>query len=437
VARQKGFLTTRSSRFFKLTGLTTRVSSSYTGQRLREIFLAPGQKADARTAAHIRNAERIVKTLGELKGAVMKVGQAASVHADLLPKEFAEILSSLQHSAPPMDFELIAEQIRSEFGKDADALYAHFDREPFASASVGQVHRARLADGTEVVVKVQYPGVEDNIDGDLKNLKSIISMGSLFGYRKRDLDEMFKEIRDRLVEELDYEQEMENLLAFLDRFREDPRVLVPRVYPPYCSRRVLTMEYLPGDTLEALLSPPYTQEDRNHFGRLLFDLYLHQVIRLGLLHADPHPGNFAFRKDGRMIFYDFGCVKQIPLHIREGCRDSMRAAIQGDYREFDVALLRLGYRDPRKEALPADFYRRYVEVFRDLWDPEHTYDFHNSTIHEQLFELAPLGFSKMLHFKPSRDLIFISRVIGGHYGNLRHMRASACWRKILDPYLDE
>jgi len=436
VAKQKGFLTSRSSRFLKVTGLTTRVSSSYAGHRIRELFLAPGQKADARTAAHIRNAERIVRTLGELKGAVMKVGQAVSVHADLLPKEFAEILASLQHSAPPMDYELIDAQIRSEFGKAPDALFARFDREPFASASVGQVHRARLADGTEVVVKVQYPGVDDNIDGDLKNLKSIIAMGSMLGYRRRDLDEMFHEIRERLEEELNYDREMENLLAFRDRFRRDGRVLIPRVYPPYCSRRVLTMEHLPGDPLEALLSPPYTQEDRDRFGLLLFDLYLHQVLRLRMLHADPHPGNFAFRKDGRLVLYDFGCMKRIPPHISEGCRDAVRAAIRQDFRELDVALLRLGYRDPRKEAPPPEFYRRYVEVFLPMVQPDAPYDFHASRIHEKLFELAPLGLSKMLHFKPSRDLVFISRVIGGHYGNLRHMRASACWRKVLDPYLE-
>jgi len=435
--KQKGFLTSRSSRFFKLTGLTTRVSSSYTGQRLKEMFLGADRKADARTATHIRNAERIVRTLGELKGAVMKVGQAASIQADLLPKEFGEILATLQHSAPPMEFELIEAQIRSEFGKDPDALFARFDREPFASASVGQVHRARLADGTEVVVKVQYPGVEDNIDGDLKNLKSLIGLGSIIGYRRQDLDETFEEIRDRLVEELDYTREMENLLAFRERFRDDPRVLVPGVFPPYCSRRVLTLEYLPGDPLEALLAPPYTQEDRNRFGRLLFELYLHQVFRLGLLHADPHPGNFAFRRDGRMVFYDFGCLKRIPPHIQEGGRDILRAALRNDYRGIDVALLRLGSRDPRKEAPPPDFYRRYVEVFKELAVPGVPYDFRASRIHERLMELAPLGFSKMLHFKPSRDLIFIGRVIGGHYGNLRHMRASAPWLDLLEPYLEE
>jgi len=435
VAREKGFLSSRSSRFFKLTGLTTRVSGSYSGQRLKEFFLDKEKRTDARTAAHIRNAERIVQTLGELKGAVMKVGQAASIQADLLPKEFAEILRSLQQAAPPVDFERVSAQIESEFGKPADALFAHIDREPFASASIGQVHRARLADGTEVVAKVQYPGVEDNIDGDLKNLKSILSMGSIIGYRKRDLDDTFEEIRDRLVEELDYEQEMENLLSFRELFKDDERIQIPRVFPPYCSRRVLTLEFLPGDPLEALLEPPYTQEDRNHFGRQLFDLYLHQVLRLGLLHADPHPGNFAFRKDGRMILYDFGCLKRIPLHIREAGRDICRSAINRDYRGIDLALLRMGSRDPTKEALDDEFYRRYAEVFLDLVQPDTPYDFGTSNIHEQLFELAPMGFSKMLHFKPSRELIFISRVIGGHYGNLRHMRASACWREILAPYL--
>jgi len=437
MAKQKGFISKRPSRFFKITGLTTRVSSSYTGQRIKEVFQRSGVVADARMEAHIRNAERIVKTLGELKGAAMKVGQAVSTHADILPKEFADILATLQKAAPPMAYEVIAEQIASEFGKAPEALFAHIEEEPYASASIGQVHRARLANGTEVVVKVQYPGVEENIEGDMKNLRSIFSMGSLFGYKRRDLDEMFNEIQARLSEELDYEQEMENIKTFRRLFRRDKRILIPKSFPPYCSRRVLTMEFLPGDPMEALFSHPYTQEDRDHFGSLIFDIYAHQVLGVGLLHADPHPGNYAFRKDGRLVLYDFGCLKAIPPEIQKTFRNLTVCALEGRYEQIDEALYRLGARDPRKKAPDADFYRRFVEVYTRPFQSGEVYDFGTAALHERLFELAPLGLSKMLHFKPSPETVFISRVIGGHYGNLKHMGARACWRDILEPYLEE
>lgn len=435
VARKKPFVTGRASRFLRLSGLTGRVSSSYTGQRIKELFLDSDRADRSRSKTHLRNAERIVETLGELKGAVMKVGQYMSIQTDLLPKEFADVLATLQKSAPPVEYDLISSVITSEFGKAPEALFAHFDPEPHASASIGQVHRARLSNGTEVVVKVQYPEVDKNIEGDLSNLKTILSTGSIMGYRKSDLEGVFAEIRDRLYEELDYDLEMENLKEFRRIFSRDKRVRIPRVFPPYCSHKVLTLEYLPGDPLEALWEPPYTQEDRDRFGEWLFDLFAHQILRLGLLHADPHPGNFAFQKEGPLILYDFGCLKRIPPYIQEACRDLARCGLEGNYEQIDAALLRLGSRDPRKEAPDSEFYRRYLEVLREPFRPGVSYDFGESKIHERMVELAPLGVSKMFHFKPSRETVFIGRTIGGHYGNMLHIGAKACWRDLLEPYL--
>jgi predicted unusual protein kinase regulating ubiquinone biosynthesis (AarF/ABC1/UbiB family) len=437
MTKQKKFISGRGARFFRITSLTARVSSSYTGQWLKGLF-ANAEDADrSRSQAHIRNAERVVKTLGELKGAVMKVGQYVSIQADLLPKEFAEILSSLQKAAPPVDYALISSQIESEMGAPPEKLFAWVDEEPHASASIGQVHRARLKDGTEVVVKVQYPDVDRNLEGDLKNLKTLLATGGFLGYRRKDLNEIFEEIRDRLNEELDYFQEAENLVAFRRLFQRDRRILVPKIHRRFSSRRILTMEYVPGDDLEALLSPPYTQEDRDRFGQLIFDIYARQLFQLGIIHADPHPGNFAFRRDGRLIIYDFGCLKHVPPYIQKAYRDAVVCALQGDYQGIDEAMLKLGSRDPKKEHPGTDFYRRYAEVLKEPFCSEEPYDFGTTKIHEKLIELAPLGISKMLHFKPPREIVFISRTIGGHYGNLKRIKARGRWLEILRPYLDE
>jgi len=406
-------------------------------QKIKELFIHSDRKADSRVQTHIRNAERIVKTLGELKGAAMKIGQHISIQADLLPKEFAEILSSLQQSAPPVEYELIASYIADQFGKSPESLFAYFNPEPYASASIGQVHRAGLADGTEVIVKVQYPEIEENIEGDLLNLKSIIATGNLIGFKKTDLDEIFEEIRSRLSEELDYDQEMRNLLFFRDHFKHDNRILIPQVFPPYCSKKVLTMEYLPGDKIEDILCPPYTHDDRNYFGRLIFDLYAYQILKSGVLHADPHPGNFAFKKDGRLILYDFGCIKHISKDIQQACRDLIVHSLQADFDRIDKTLIKLGTRDPQKEGPGADFYQHFLEIVKEPIFSEKPYEFGSIPIHEKIIDLAPLGMSKMLHFKPCRDTVFIGRVISGHYGNLCHIRAKANWKELIISYLTD
>ena len=196
------------------------------------------------------------------------------------------------------------------------------------------------------------------------------------------------------------------------------------------------MEYVPGDDLDALLSPPYTQEDRDRFGQMIFDIYARQMFDLGILHADPHPGNFAFRSSGRMILYDFGCLKHIPPYIQKAYRDAAVCAFQEDYQGIDDALLRLGTRDPKREHPGIDFYRRYAEILKEPFCSDEPYDFGTTAIHERLIELAPRGISKMLHFKPPRETVFISRTIGGHYGNLKRIRARGRWMEILAPYLE-
>ncbi len=431
----KKFVTSRSKRFLKITGLTARVSSSYTAEWIKGLFTSTEKSLRSRAETHVRNAERVVKTLGELKGAVMKVGQYISIQADLLPKEFAEVLASLQKAAPAVDYTIIAAQIESELGAPPEELFASFDRNAYASASIGQVHRATLKDGTSVVVKVQYPGVDKNVEGDLKNLKTLLASGGFLGYRRRDLDEIFEEIRDRLYEELDYLREASHIERFRALFQNDDRILIPRVHRTYCSRRVLTMDYVPGDSLEDILSSSYTQEDRDTFGQLIFDIYARQLFELGVLHADPHPGNFAFRKDGRMILYDFGCVKEIPQTIQEAYKEATVCALNGDYEGVDRALLKLGSRDPEKQSPGVDFYRQYAEILTRPFRSDEPYDFGTTTIHEQLLELAPLGLSKMLHFKPPKETVFISRMIGGHYGNLKRLRARGRWGALLAPYL--
>src|SRR5690606_5784337 len=186
-------------------------------------------------------------TLGEMKGAVMKVGQIASQMKDILPPQVAEALSVLQKASAPMPFSVIRRQLRNELGDEPDKLFQHFEEEPFAAASIGQVHRATTHDGREVVVKVQYPAVRESIDSDMRHLRRILRLGGLLKVSTEVLDELFHEIKEQLQEELDYRQEAEHLHEFRQFHAHQPWIVIPEVISELTTDKVLTLSYEPGD----------------------------------------------------------------------------------------------------------------------------------------------------------------------------------------------
>src|SRR5690606_35470432 len=308
-----------------------------------------------RARAHEQAGELIAQTLGELKGAVMKVGQMASIAGDLLPKELSEALGALQREAPPMDFEVIAEQIERELGAPPPALFEHFEVEPFASASIGQVHRARTDDGREVVVKVQYPGVDAAVDSDLAHLKIALRASGLVKVKRKVLDDVFGELRARLHEELDYCNEAANVRLFSEYYGQDAAVVVPEVVGERSSQRVLTLTYEPGHHISELQE--FSQEVRNEIGAALLRVLADQIFNLKILHADPNPGNFAFREDGSVVLYDFGCVKRLDPEIVEAYKATIRAGFAEDYAGIEDGLVRLGARNLDGPQVPLDYYK--------------------------------------------------------------------------------
>src|SRR5690606_19378467 len=289
--------TSRAGRFMKLAGMTASVAGRYAGDRVRRVFSSEDE--DTRLSrTYDRMAEDIVSTLGELKGAVMKVGQIASQTQDLLPKEFSQARQKLQKEAPPMPYEMIRQQILRELGSDPDVLFRRFDREPYAAASIGQVHRAQLQDGQEVIVKVQYPGVDKSCDSDLKQLRLALKMGGLLKIPKEVVDQLFEEIRLRLHEELDYENEARNIERFREFHRHDEGVLIPAVIKQFSSRRILTLELVEGDHISAVTPERYSQDTINRIGHRIFTTMADQLFQFHCIHGDPHAGNFAYRPDG-------------------------------------------------------------------------------------------------------------------------------------------
>jgi predicted unusual protein kinase regulating ubiquinone biosynthesis (AarF/ABC1/UbiB family) len=434
---------TKGRRFFKLAGMTAQVAGSYAKTRIKGLFQSEEDAERERNAAHELNGGRIARTLGELKGAVMKVGQMASIASDLLPKELAEPLRALQREAPPVEFEVIARQIEAELGAPPEVLFRRFERVPFAAASIGQVHRATTDDGREVVVKVQYPGVDGAVDSDLAQLKFALKAGGfvkratgLVDVKQQSLDEVFAEIRDRLREELDYCNEADNVRRFREVHAGDPHIIIPEVVGERSSQRVLTLTYEPGDRIDELDARGYSQAARDAIGDHLFTALAAQLFQHRVIHADPNPGNLAFRPNGDVVLYDFGCVKEVPPGIAAAYAQVIRCGIAEDYDGVEEGLRRLGVRNPDGPPVTPAFYKQWRDVLAPPFLIREPFDFARATLHEELLRMIPGALKHAASFQPPRQIIFIDRAVAGHYGNLRRVRSRSRALELLQPYLD-
>ncbi len=417
-------------RMLKLAGMTASLASRYAGNKLASAVRNEEQRKAARARLNQQAGDHLADTLGELKGAVMKLGQFASQVSDLLPDDIASALSRLQQQAPPMDFALIREQIELELDAPVARLFAHLDEKPYAAASIGQVHRARLLDGREVVVKVQYPGIADSCDSDLRQLKRALRMGRLVQVDKQVLDAMFGEIRDRLHEELDYCREAESLRAFQHWFADEPRVRLPAVIDSHSSRAVLTMEYLPGYALEQ--APP---EQRAALGRTLVDMMARSLFEYHAVHADPNPGNFAVDPQGRLIIYDFGCVKHLPEGTIRAYRELIVAALACDWQAVDQALLELGARVPGSAPLPDTFYADWRPIVLKPLLAQNGFDFGQSRIHKAVMAKSPEVLKLTRQLQPPSQTVFVDRMINGHYWTLVKLGEVVDLRAAVAPWL--
>ena len=438
----KKAVTSRTGRFFRLAGMTASVAGRYAGERARR-WLGGEEDEERRSANYTRMAEQVANTLGDLKGAVMKVGQIASQTQDFLPKEFSEALQRLQKEAPPMPFEVIAAQIEHELGKPLDQLFREIDEKPYAAASIGQVHQARTLTGEAVIVKVQYPGVDESCDSDLKQLRLALKLGGLIKLPKESVDQLFGEIRARLQEELDYENEARNIKLFREFHSQGNTgdhgngcVLIPAVFDELSSRRVLTMELVEGDHISEITPERYSQETINAIGRCIFRTMADQLFKFQCIHGDPHAGNFAFRPDGTVILYDFGCVKKLKPEIVEAYRNAVIAALHEDYAALDRYLIDLGARVEEKPPVDEAYYAMWRDIFiRPFADTETPYDFAQSTVHKDVAAKTATVFKYLDYFKPPVETIFIDRMIAGHYWMMKRLGVQAAFRGELEAYV--
>ncbi|HET8976585.1 MAG TPA: AarF/ABC1/UbiB kinase family protein [Solirubrobacteraceae bacterium] len=320
-------------------GRTARIGSLAASQALREASTRAANVArssEGRQVAlerrQVEAAEQIVEALGTMKGAAMKVGQVLSfLDVGMVPEEYREEfqrkLAVLRDAAPTVTFKDMRRVIEDELGEKLSDVFAEFDEEPIAAASIGQVYRAVLSDGREVAVKVQYPGVAAAVRADMQNLGLILRLAKRIA-PGLDPKAIGEEIRSRIYEELDYELEAQNQRTLARIFRGHPFIVVPGVVGSLARERVMVSEFVHGTGFEELKS--HSQQERDRVGEIIYRFYFGCLYRHGQFSGDPHPGNSQLLDDGRMAFFDFGLFKRMPPGTVDLEIQVARAIIDGD-----------------------------------------------------------------------------------------------------------
>jgi predicted unusual protein kinase regulating ubiquinone biosynthesis (AarF/ABC1/UbiB family) len=426
----------RARRIFKVGGLTTSVGSSYIWQTLKRPFQSAERQQRQLLETHLRNARRLVERSTELRGAFLKLTQLLSMRDDLLPAEALKVLSVVQSSLPPMPYDLIRQQMERELGKGPEELFARFEREAFAAASLGQVHRAVLTSGERVVVKIQYPGVESTVDQDLGNIRALLQalVVVVRDVMRQDFDpsEVYRELEERLHEELDYIHEANNVALFQRMFADDPEVAIPRVYPDLSSRRVLTLEEMTGYPIAEIMGPGVDQELKDWVAVKYFRVLWRQIFEFGILHTDPHPGNYLVTYHPRLAILDFGSIRVFPEDIRRAYYHLARGMLEGDRATVARCLVELSFIDAGDD--PAPFIRILDIIFEPVLE-DGVYDPRDYNSVERGLEIAAIGLQHRI-FRAPGHRVFLERALLGLDAYLKQLGTVTNWHRLYRECLD-
>ena len=409
--------------------LVARGGARYATSAPRLFASAGEHREQLRNDLALQTAEDVAATLGTMKGVLMKLGQMASYVDDGLSPAARRTLSRLQDSVPPMSPELAAQVITEELGAPPGEVFATWDPEPIAAASIGQVHRAITHDGRAVAVKVQYPGIAETIEADLGNVALLRRMLKITA-PQQDVDALLAELRERVTEELDYRREARNQQMFADFYRDHPTISIPEVVPGLSTRRVVTSDLADGARFAELTS--WSQAERDLAAETIYRFVFRSLYQMHAFNGDPHPGNYLFHGGGRVTFLDFGLVKYFtddelkPLveMVKHLCVDDdpegFRRAME------DAGFLMAG------APLPTDMIVEHMAVFYDTVrerGPRTMTSAYATAVTRRFFDFhSPLA----AYVEIPRSYVILQRINLGLFALLGELSATADWRCIAE-----
>jgi predicted unusual protein kinase regulating ubiquinone biosynthesis (AarF/ABC1/UbiB family) len=395
--------------------------------------LAGGDRDEISAQMMARSAEQLFAVLGELKGGAMKFGQALSVFEAAVPDElagpFRESLTKLQTAAPPMPARDTHRMLAEQFGRGWRERFRSFDDTPAASASIGQVHRAVWHDGRDVAVKVQYPGAEEALRSDLRQLARFSRLLQPL-VPGQDVKPLVTELRDRMEEELDYRDEAANQRAFAAEFAGDPHIAVPGVVAS--APRAMVSEWVTGRRLSEVIAAG-TPEERDRAGALLSEFHYSAPARAGLLHADPHPGNFQLLPDGRLLVLDFGAVARVPDGLPHQLSVMTRLALEDRPDDLLELMRREGFLLPGSALTGADLVAYLAPFAEPLRTP--TFHFTRRWLQRQAERVGDLrspNFDVGRRLNLPAQYLLIHRVSMGTLGVLCQLDARVPLRAVVE-----
>ena len=406
-------------KIFAKTGL--KLGTNYAKRYLKK-SVGKKESTDETSKFHSDNAREVFNEFTKLRGTALKIAQSLSMDQGMLPDEFADVMSEAQYSVPPINKALARSIIKKELGAYPEKLFDSFSAEAIAAASIGQVHEARLKNGEKVAVKIQYPNVRNTIGSDLSLAKTLLKR---FVKKGTNLDEYFDEVEETLLEETDYIQEGNYIEYFHERFSGD-KYKMPIWHKDYSSQKVLTMSFIEGRHLKEFLAEDPSQEQRDHFGQLLWDFFHDQVEQRDFIHADTHPGNFLFQQDGTLGVIDFGCVKKFPESFTRRYMQLLPIHLEGseeDIRQLyiDLGIVKENPDNPEKEERFFRFCKNYGNTFAQPYMAD-SFDFGDKDFKQTINRFAkqpPI----MNEPRGDKNFIYSTKVHLGLYSLLMKLEA--------------
>ncbi|PWU22122.1 MAG: ABC transporter [Bdellovibrio sp.] len=439
-------------RGLSLAKMTINTSAQLASHGVSSLFSSADKKQESWKELLKGQARILSNELGELKGSLMKAGQMLSMYGEhFLPAEANEMLKSLQAESPALEWPAIEKELKKNLSAEKLAEL-EIDHEPVGSASLGQVHRARIKQTDEwLALKIQYPGVKKAIDSDLKALKSIFGLLKLLP-RGNMADHLFAEVRDMLMQETDYQLEAEETETYRKRLQDDPRFVVPRVYREYCGRQVLATSYEKGHRPDEPLILNLSQERRNRLSLAFLDLYFRELFDWGIVQTDPHLGNYRVRLSpsgqDQLVLLDFGAVRKYPKEFLDPYYRMVSAAYFNNTEELNSAALELRFLtendSPALRQLFEDFCLMTVEPFLSFDDPRNhvgqiqpdgSYDWGSSDLPQRLTKKVFQMIQRFELRPPPREILFLDRKTGGVFVFLKVLGAHINARDLLLSYL--